>query len=148
MSTLGVESVDAAAAIVAALKADATLAGMVGGRVYLAVPPPAPASPFVLVIPVGGTFSEEIGADDPADYSADLLFDVKAAAVKATDFAPLKPIAARILRVMLKLDGAGTDTTVWDVRPEATIMYAVREPGVEEERHLGHTFRVQASDAA
>lgn len=121
------------------LAGDATLSGLVGGRIYAFVAPQGTAFPFVVFAHQGGHDVLGVG---PARVMVSLLYQVKAVGQTAA-VADLQPVADRIDALLHGASGAVPDGTILACVREQAIEEAEVDDGVQY-RHVGGLYRLIA----
>lgn len=121
------------------LSGDATLAGMVGGRIYSYLAPQDTAFPFVLFNYQTG---EDIWGVGPARFLVSALYQIKVVST-GPSFLPLKAIADRLDTLLQGTSGAVANGTVYSCMRERALAYVEVSDGVQY-RHLGGLWRIYA----
>ncbi|HXF08991.1 MAG TPA: DUF3168 domain-containing protein [Candidatus Acidoferrales bacterium] len=121
------------------LSGDATLNGLVNGRIYGYLAPQDAALPFVLYSHQSGVDVRGVG---PTRIMVGFIYQVKAVG-QGPSFAPLQPIADRIDTLLQGASGSVVDGLVLACVRESTVAFVEVESGVQY-RHLGGLWHIIA----
>lgn len=121
------------------LAGDATLAGLVGDRIYAYVAPLGAALPLVVFAQQAGTDVRVVG---PGRLMAALLYQVRAVG-PGPSAAVVAPVAARLDALLQGASGSVVDGVVLGCTREQPLSYVETEGG-ESYRHLGGIYRIWA----
>lgn len=134
-----IEAQRVAALVFDALKADAALGTMLGGRVYRDQVPAAAALPAATVTVVSSVDSVTLGGARVFDM---VLIDVRVV-TSGSSYAPINPAADRVDAVLQGLGGVDAGVDVPKLRRDQVQAFLETEAGVQHV-HLIQTYRSEA----
>lgn len=122
------------------LTGDATLTGLVGGRIYNVLPPLGATYPFVVFNWQGGNDVIGVGT---ARIMINGLYQIKVIGQAHSGMAPIVAIADRVDTLLQGAAGSVVDGAILACLREQPISYVDTVAG-EHFRHLGGLYRVNA----
>ena len=124
----------------ATLSADATLVGLVAGRVYDSVAPQGAVLPCIVFQHQG---AHDVRGNGPGRIMASTVYLVKAIG-QGSSFTALEAIANRVDVLLQGQSGSNTKGQCWAVR-EQPFKLAETDEGIQY-RHLGGLYRIWAKE--
>jgi hypothetical protein len=136
---VAIEAQRVAALVFDALKADAALSAMLGGRVYRDQVPAAAALPAATVGVVSSVDTVTLGGDRVLDT---VLIDVRVVAA-GSSYGAINPSADRVDAVVQGLGGVSGGVDVAKLRRDQVQAYVENEAGTQHV-HIIQTYRSEA----